>query len=263
MKLNLLLILAGVAILSSSARANTAARLLGDVNGDGQVSVADAVLTLHAIVGSVALTPDQMAAADVAPYPGTGGRLIGNGKIEVQDVIRLLQYVLGLVDRAHFGPPDTSGPTLRADGTAASQALSGDKQMPATVEIPVYAADLDAMVGRVALSVIPADSNSPPLKILSVTAGGLLPSNAQILASPLPRTDGGSEMVASYLLPVPPATGTSGNLFTFVIGLPNLPPASAAYNLVLSMGDFADGAAREISVSLDGGQFRWSRSAPS
>lgn len=45
----------------------TAAAQLGDVNGDGYIDAADALLCLRTSVGLIMLTPEQEAAADVNP----------------------------------------------------------------------------------------------------------------------------------------------------------------------------------------------------
>jgi hypothetical protein len=67
----------------------------GDANGDGKVTVADALLALRIVAGQVSPTPQQLAAADVAPR-GSGGRPYGDGKLDVADVIRILRHVAGL-----------------------------------------------------------------------------------------------------------------------------------------------------------------------
>ena len=58
----------------------------GDVNGDGQVTVVDAVLALRAAVGLESLTSEQARAGD-----GNG-----NGSLEVSDVVLILRRAVGL-----------------------------------------------------------------------------------------------------------------------------------------------------------------------
>ncbi|MBW3622650.1 MAG: hypothetical protein KY468_04490, partial [Armatimonadetes bacterium] len=58
----------------------------GDVNQDGAVNVADAVLALRAIVGLAQLTEEQRSAADLLP----------DGQINVGDVVMILRLALGL-----------------------------------------------------------------------------------------------------------------------------------------------------------------------
>lgn len=60
----------------------TAAAQLGDVNGDGYIDAADALLCLRASVGLITLTPEQEAAADVNH----------DGLIDAGDAILILRY---------------------------------------------------------------------------------------------------------------------------------------------------------------------------
>ncbi len=60
----------------------TAAAQLGDVNGDGYIDSADALLCLRASVGLITLTPEQEAAADVNH----------DGLIDAGDAILILRY---------------------------------------------------------------------------------------------------------------------------------------------------------------------------
>lgn len=71
----------------------------GDLNGDGQLAVSDAVLALRIAVGLATPTPQQIEAGDVAPKPGTGskaGAPYGDGRITIADVVRILRKVVGL-----------------------------------------------------------------------------------------------------------------------------------------------------------------------
>ena len=61
-------------------------RKKGDVNGDGAVTIADAVLALQMAVQLVSPTPDQLFAADIN----------GNGAVSVGDVVAILRAVLGI-----------------------------------------------------------------------------------------------------------------------------------------------------------------------
>jgi len=69
--------------------------LYGDVNGDGAVTVADALLALRAAVGLATLTDAQRAAADVAPPSGLG-KPAGDGRVDVLDAVRILRRAIGL-----------------------------------------------------------------------------------------------------------------------------------------------------------------------
>lgn len=65
----------------------TAAAQLGDVNGDGYIDAADALLCLRASVGLITLTPEQEAAADVKH----------DGLIDAGDAILILRYDARLI----------------------------------------------------------------------------------------------------------------------------------------------------------------------
>jgi hypothetical protein len=58
----------------------------GDVNGNGRVDVADALLALRASIGLTQLTPQQAAAADLLP----------DGRVTVADATRILRLAVGL-----------------------------------------------------------------------------------------------------------------------------------------------------------------------
>ena len=66
----------------------------GDVNGDGKIDVSDAILLLQVAVGLP--TALDLAAGDVAPSPGTNGRLYGDGRVTVADAVRILRHALNL-----------------------------------------------------------------------------------------------------------------------------------------------------------------------
>ena len=59
----------------------------GDVNGDGYIDAADALLCLRASVGLITLTPEQEAAADVNH----------DGLIDAGDAILILRYDARLI----------------------------------------------------------------------------------------------------------------------------------------------------------------------
>lgn len=66
----------------------TAKAQLGDVNRDGTIDAADAMLCLRAAVGLVELTEEQIAAADVNH----------DGFVDAGDAIRILRYDAGLIE---------------------------------------------------------------------------------------------------------------------------------------------------------------------
>jgi hypothetical protein len=68
---------------------------LPDLNGDGIVNIADAVLLMQIAVGFIYPTSDQLAKGDVAPL--INGRPSPDGIIDVGDVIVMLKKVVGLI----------------------------------------------------------------------------------------------------------------------------------------------------------------------
>jgi hypothetical protein len=66
----------------------------GDVNADGNVNVADAVTLQRIVVGLISPTPEQIEAGDLAPNPGTEGRPVGDGLLQVTDIVALLRQLV-------------------------------------------------------------------------------------------------------------------------------------------------------------------------
>ena len=66
----------------------TAAPQPGDINGDGYVDAADAMITLQVAVGKVELNDAEFEAADVN----------GDGWVDAADAVRILRYDAGLID---------------------------------------------------------------------------------------------------------------------------------------------------------------------
>lgn len=66
---------------------NVSAVLYGDLNGDGKITVQDAILLLRSIVGLTKLTPAEKTAADVD----------GSGAVNVADAVLILRYIVGLI----------------------------------------------------------------------------------------------------------------------------------------------------------------------
>ncbi len=82
------------------------APLPGDVDGDGKRSLSDVILTLRIATGLQPATPEKITLADVAPRPGTEGRLYGDGKVTIADAIRLLQFAVGLLSEQDLTPEE-------------------------------------------------------------------------------------------------------------------------------------------------------------
>lgn len=68
----------------------------GDLNRDGRVSIADAVLTLQLSVKLVPATADLIELGDVSPPPS------GDGRIGVDDALRVLRFAGGLIPADRF-----------------------------------------------------------------------------------------------------------------------------------------------------------------
>ncbi len=69
--------------------ANTVYNVPGDLDGDGIVTLFDARAALHAASGTLTLTPEQAAAANV-DYSS-------DGKITMSDAMKILQYTSGVI----------------------------------------------------------------------------------------------------------------------------------------------------------------------
>lgn len=83
--------------LSGAVRLESApSPMMGDINGDGKVTVADAVALLRHVVGAETLPSHALTVADVAPRPGTGGREYGDGQVGIPDVLRVLRRAVGI-----------------------------------------------------------------------------------------------------------------------------------------------------------------------
>jgi hypothetical protein len=66
----------------------------GDINGDGVVDIADALLSLKAGVGLTHLSAVQLVRGDVGPL--INNVPIGDGKIDIEDSILILRKAVGL-----------------------------------------------------------------------------------------------------------------------------------------------------------------------
>lgn len=84
--------------------------LLGDLNGDGRVTVADATLALQAALGLATLSPDVLPLAEVVP--GTSG----SDKVSVGDCVKILRWALGL-DPTVIASTNTSPSPPSSGGT--------------------------------------------------------------------------------------------------------------------------------------------------
>jgi len=91
-----------VTVTVSNSRSTTVKR--GDLNGDGKINIADALLALKQSVGLTPVTSTAKTVAsavvdvpdgDVAPLDASGAPL-GDGKIDISDALVILKYSVGL-----------------------------------------------------------------------------------------------------------------------------------------------------------------------
>lgn len=79
----------------------------GDLNGDGEVNVGDAVLALRIAIGLIKPTPKQLRFGDLSPVNPDG--TLGDGKITLADATVILRRALGI--------PETTTQTPSSGGT--------------------------------------------------------------------------------------------------------------------------------------------------
>ena len=111
----------------------TAQALLGDVDGDGTVTLGDALRVQQHVQGVTLLSADLQTVADVWPNPGTVGKPIGDDQVTEEDARRLLRYVVGLLTDFE----------LRSDGSlrGATQGLAS-QAIPYLRFPPLHAGDI-------------------------------------------------------------------------------------------------------------------------
>jgi|GEM_PF-1403453 hypothetical protein len=97
MRPNRLLVSVGLVLaLAATWPRSAGAADRGDLNNDGVVTISDAALAIKMVVGLANAGPDALAVADVAPPPN------GDGKVGLDDVIRILRFALGLIPPSDF-----------------------------------------------------------------------------------------------------------------------------------------------------------------
>jgi hypothetical protein len=87
-------------------RRKVAPGALGDVDGDGFVSLADAELVQKITVGTRSADPDQLRRADVA----------GDGSVTTRDALFIARYARGMDDEFPKGTPAQRGETPAPGG---------------------------------------------------------------------------------------------------------------------------------------------------
>lgn len=66
----------------------------GDINGDGRVDIADALLSLQSAVGLIQLSDTEIMRGDVGPL--VNDIPVGDGKVNIDDAILILRKAVGL-----------------------------------------------------------------------------------------------------------------------------------------------------------------------
>jgi len=91
-----ILVLVGILMLTSigSLCAQGTPPVLGDLNGNGRIDVADASIALRISIGMYTPSPYEVALADIMP-PNPDGTL-GDGQVKLNDAIYLLRVAAGL-----------------------------------------------------------------------------------------------------------------------------------------------------------------------
>ena len=77
-----------------TVQAGLDARAMGDADGDGRITLKDALLLLRATVELETLTPEQIARGDVN----------GSGAVDIGDVLRIMQYINGTISSVTDAP---------------------------------------------------------------------------------------------------------------------------------------------------------------
>lgn len=81
---------------SSDANGTQPVRRYGDMDGDGALTYADYAMALALASTGNPASPYQLLVGDVEPYPGVGGHIFGDGRIDAADA-RWIGETLGIV----------------------------------------------------------------------------------------------------------------------------------------------------------------------
>ena len=82
-------------LVQNGAVVQPAKSIRGDINGDGVVDVADALLALQIAVGTATPTADQLSRGDVGPM--INGKSAPDGEIDINDAVVILSIISGTV----------------------------------------------------------------------------------------------------------------------------------------------------------------------
>jgi hypothetical protein len=241
-----------------------AKRLLGDVNGDDAVDLADVMRLISLVVGKAKPSPAELLAGDVAPFPGTEGRKIGDGKLTTADAIRLLRRVVGIIPFAQFGPATVEvpgeeaqgNPSLEVDTESLADRLKDPKRAK-EIEVPVVLRDVKNVIGlqmNIKIEAIGGTKTVLP-KIVKITRGEFVPEKASFDTVPDPLPAGGTtEVVVAFILfsETGGATG-SGEVCRLTLSVPPDIPKGAKYRLKVEYPEVVNNNADTILVAVSDG----------
>lgn len=244
--------------------ASAAKRLLGDVNGDDAVDIADVMRLISFVIGKAKPSPPELLAGDVAPFPGTEGRKVGDGKLTTADATRLLRRIVGLIPFAQFGPATVEvpggepqgNPSLEVNTESLAPGLRNLKP-PKEIEVPVILRDVKNVVGlQMNIKIEAIGGTKVPLpKILKIARGEFVPEKASFDTLPDPIPAGGVvEAVVAFILfsETGGATG-SGEVCRLTLSVPSDIPKGAKYRLKVEYPEVVDNNADTILVAVSDG----------
>lgn len=152
------------------------AAVLGDLSQNGRVGVEDALLALRIAVGLMPATPYDLLVGDVYPPP-QNGMPGGDGKITLADALRIIQYVVGLLDNQEFGTDVTrvaitdSNPQVVQPGGSLAFHLGFTGTPPLSVQWSVVGGPTNGTISQDGTYTAPVTQNNLSVTIQAVAAG--------------------------------------------------------------------------------------------
>ena len=153
-----------VSVTITAGKITVTRGILGDVNGDGSVAIADVVLLNRSVLGKVTLADTAKKLGDVN----------GDGNISIADVVKLNRYVLKKITA--LAAPIGSHTDSVADFNAGSASISVgtvDGKAGQTVTVPVSISGNPGIAGYS----LKIDFDTNALTLNSMTAGSLISGN--------------------------------------------------------------------------------------